>query len=355
MSSIAAKRIAVLLPSLRFGGAERVALNLSKALKSAGVSVDILLMSKQGEFLVEAEQQFQVTDLECNRTYKLPGRLLRYLRKQRPDVLIASFWKLNLCACLVRVFFPKVKVLLWEHSPPSTSKNSPKWLYALTASILYQLSSRVVAVSTGVYNDIERLSVGIRRKLVIIPNPINPPSVREPRVLRNSRVKRIISVGRLDEPKNPQLLLDAFALIFNRNLHLQIVGDGRFKEELVERSKRLGIEEHVNFLGYQANPYDFMLASDLLVVSSDREGLPTVIIEAMHCGLRVVSTDCGEGVRDILLGGRYGTIVPTKDKYGLARGIITELSKRRSVQEQKEGAQRFLPNIVVQRFLSLVS
>ena len=358
MTKPAPKKIALLLSGLKCGGAERVALNLSEAFKDEGLLVDILVMRKEGEFLSEAEKHYRVVDLACSRTYELPGKLFMYLLKRRPDVLLVSFWKLNLCACVVRILFPSLKLLLWEHSLPSKSKNSPKWLYAITASLFYQLSHKVVAVSAGVCNDIDRWSVGLRRKLVVIPNPIKPPNSRflNRRKLKGSDRRMVISVGRLEEPKNPQLLLDAFALVPKGcNATLQFIGDGRLRGELVQRSKALGIEGRVRFLGYQSEPYEYISAGDLLVVSSDREGFGNVIVEAMYCGLRVVSTDCGEGVRDILLNGRYGIIVPTQDKYALARAIEVELGGQHSFEQQRDGAQRFLPKVIVQRFLALIS
>jgi len=347
------RTIALLLPSLKFGGAERVALNLAKALKEAGAQVDFLLMSKEGEFLSEAESNFNVVDLKCNKTYKLPGKLLAYFIKRRPNVLLSSFWKLNLCSCLARMLFPTVRLLLWEHSPPSKSKNSPKWIYAVTASVIYQFSNKVVAVSTGVYKDIDKWTIGLRRKLLVIFNPITPP---DPQLLaqhRAAQTKQIIWVGRLDDPKNPGLLLEAFALVQEAcNTNLMFVGDGSLRCVLEQRSKELGLDERVKFLGFQANPYESIAVSDLLVLSSDREGLGNVIIEAMYCGLRVVSTDCGEGVHDILINNRYGTIVPIKDKYALARAIEFELKTPHSAESQIAGAQRFLPQVIAQQFMS---
>ena len=136
------KKIAFLLPSLKFGGAERVALNLAMALKAEGIQIDFLLMSLEGEFLAEAERHFNVLNLQCNKTYKLPGRLRVYLAANKPDALISSFWKLNLCACLARLFYPSTKLILWEHSPPSKSSNSPTWLYAITRQPLLSVEHK---------------------------------------------------------------------------------------------------------------------------------------------------------------------------------------------------------------------
>ena len=350
------KKIAILLPSLKFGGAERVALNLAMALKAEGIQIDFLLMSLEGEFLAEAERHFNVLNLQCNKTYKLPGRLRAYLARNNPDALISSFWKLNLCACLARVLNPSTKLILWEHSPPSRSSNSPTWLYAITASLLYRLSTRVVAVSTGVFKDIDRITLGLHRKLYVIFNPIIPPPAYLLSQPRRHLGKRVIWVGRLDGPKNPGLMLDAFTLVAKvSDVSLAIVGDGHLRSELEEKCKVLGLEQRVSFLGYLPEPYVEMGSSDLLVLSSDREGFGNVIVEAMLCGLRVVSTDCGEGVHEILLDDRYGTIVPQNDAFTLARAIENELLTPFDAQEQIAGAQRFLPKVIALQFMAAIS
>jgi glycosyltransferase involved in cell wall biosynthesis len=353
MANSSKNKIALLLPCLKFGGAERVALNLAKALRDSDAQVEILLMSKEGEFLEDAKTHFNVVDLKCNRTYKLPGKLLAYMWRERPNVLLSSFWKLNLCACAVKFLSPRHVLLLWEHSEPSKSKNSPKWLYAISSSVFYQLSDNIIAVSSGVHGDISRWTFGLQRKLKTIFNPIRPP---DPNLLlerRQSREKQILWVGRLDDVKNPGLLLEAFALMpMESNTTLLFVGDGKLRAGLEKRCRDLGLEDRVRFHGYHPNPYELMASSDLLVLSSNREGLPGVIIEAMYCGLRVVSTDCGKGIRDILLDGHYGTIVPPGDKFALAAAVETELQTPLAAEKQIRGAQRFLPHVIAEKFIA---
>jgi glycosyltransferase involved in cell wall biosynthesis len=349
------KKICILLPSFKFGGAERVALNLARALEDSGVRVVFLLMSREGELLCEAERDFPVIDLRCDRTYKLPFKLLSYFVRQRPDVLISSFWKLNLCSCLARIRFPSIRLLLWEHSQPSKSRNSPKWLYAISASILYRFADTVVTVSSAVYADVDRWTRGLRGRLVTIFNPIQPP---DPGLLhRRKRApgRQIVWVGRLDTRKNPVLALEAFAVAADAcDADLIFVGEGPMRRELEQRRGALGLEHRVSFTGYLANPYEVIAVSDLLLLSSENEGLPSVVIEAMYCGLRVVSTDCGTGVHDILLDNVYGTIVTSNDKVALARAIEAELASRWVPQFQIDGAQRFLPHVAAQQFLLAV-
>lgn len=346
-------RIAFLLSSLKFGGGERVALNLAHEFKVRGHHVDFLLMSMEGEFLREAEQHFNVVNLECNRTWKLPAKLAAYLWREQPNGLITSFWKLNLCGCLARILYPPVKLAVWEHSPPSRSNNSPTVLYAITASLFYRLATCVVAVSTGVRNDISRITIGLSSRLEVIFNAIPlPPDHANSQKQKETEFKRIVWVGRLDNPKNPALMLDAFArLPQDKPVVLEFVGDGPQRSSLEARTKALGLLGQVCFHGFKSNPYPLMQAADLLVLTSDREGLGNVLIEALYCGLPVISTDCGEGVHDILLNNVYGTIVPLGDVEALVQAITQALLRPINANQQILGAQRFRPELIAIQFL----
>lgn len=344
--------IAFLLPSLKFGGGERVALNLAHAFKLQGVRVDFLLMSLEGEFLNEAQINFRVIDLDCGRTWRLPCKLMVYLWRERPNGLISSFWKLNLCACLARLVYPWVRLALWEHSPPSLSRNSPTVLYSITTSILYVLATRVVAVSSGVESDIRRITIGMGERLKVIFNAITPPKDQNNRISSKER-QTVIWVGRLDTPKNPQLILDAFAkLPKDHNIILNIIGDGPLKHLMTKHAEDLGLSNMVRFLGFQPNPYNHMQEANLLVLTSDREGLPTVLVEALYCGLPIVSTDCGGGIRDILLDSVYGKIVPIGDADIIANAILQTLNNPPDSQNQIQAAQRFKPNLIAEQFLT---
>ena len=351
------KKVAILLPSLKFGGAERVSINLAKEMKSLGIAVDILVMSKEGEFLEEAEENFRVYNLRCNRTYKLPYRLLEYTWINRPDVVISNFLKLSLCACISRIFSPSVRLILWEHAPPSMQSFFSLCVYSLSASLFYQFSSKVVAVSRGVATDIAAITVGLKRKIVTIYNPIVPP---DDLLLKKSAVKisnspQIISLGRLESEKNPALLIQAFALLPDElNARLLMVGDGSQRKKLEQICIDLNIQKKVRFFGFTTDPYQLLINADLLVLPSNFEGFGNVIVEAMYCGLPVVSTDCPYGPRELLMNEQYGSLVPVNDKFAMARAIQYELENRRSPEVQKDAAQRFLPSVVVRQFLDLV-
>lgn len=353
-SAFVPKRVAILLPSLKFGGAERVAISLASALQDMGMEVSFLLMSHEGEFLHEAGARFDVVNLRCDKTWKLPFRLLAHFRRSRTDVLLSSFWKLNLCACIAKLLRPSLRLLLWEHSPISKSPNSPAALFAPTASLAYRCADVVVCVSSGVRDDIVQHSIGLRRRLAVVFNPIQPPPPGLVERGDGGIENWIAWVGRMTPAKNPGLLLEAFArLAATREVSLLYIGDGGERAELERRAAELGLLQRVEFAGFQADPYPLLVRCRLLVVSSDHEGFGNVLVEGLYCGLRVVSTDCGAGVHEILEG-RHGTIVPVGDAAALADAICLELDAPVDRAAQQEATRRFLPSVVARRFAELM-
>jgi glycosyltransferase involved in cell wall biosynthesis len=351
------KKIAFLLPSLKFGGAEKAVVTLADAFARNGYQIDMLLMSREGELLDGLPKEIRVIDLKCDRTFKLPFKIINYLTANRPQVLISSFFKLNVCVCLARMAVWNQKVVLWEHSYPSRTSIHSSATYMVGATALYWLATAVVGVSEGVTNDISRLTLGLDKKIHTIGNPIAPPSVPDvplTEVRESKDTVHLLSLGRLVPVKNHHLLLEAFALLSGSlACTLSIVGDGPLRAELEQSCSRLGINETVSFHGYQPNPYLFMVNCDVLVVSSVSEGLGNVVIEAFQVGLKVVSTNCGAGIRSILGEGRLGTISPAATPVALMQAIESELTQERSRKELQEAVRDYHPDKVAEKVRSL--
>ena len=141
--------------------------------------------------------------------------------------------------------------------------------------------------------------------------------------------------------KNQELIIRAYNKIKNRsNTKLLILGQGEKKEELQTLANNLGIGDDVIFLGWRKNPFNIISQCDLFVLSSDWEGLPLVIIEAMSFGIPVISTDCPSGPREILENGKYGVLVKPKDEDKLADAISKLLSDRQLRSELSELGKR---------------
>lgn len=346
-------KIAILLPDLRGGGAERVKLDLAHAFAAKGVAVEFVLLKAQGELLDEVEKHFVIHDLGCDRMRNVPRSLAQYLKLERPDVLVAAMWPLTVLApfalAMARV---KCRIIMSEHGVLSAQYKSWGRLHrvALRASMAagYRMGDVIVAVSSGVADDLAALSGLPRRMFTVIHNPVRrsaPASVEElagaERLWGVAAGARILTVGRFKAVKNHPLLLRAFSQMAQEDARLMLVGNGENEAELRQIADQLGISGRVIFAGFQQNPAPFYETADLFVLSSNNEGFGNVLVEALAVGTPIVSTKCPAGPEEILENGRYGTLTPVGDEAALAKAMSEALHAPNAPEELKKRAADF--------------
>jgi glycosyltransferase involved in cell wall biosynthesis len=334
-----AGRIALFLPLLAAGGAERATLALAAGLQGAGWPVELVLGRAAGPLLAEAPAGLPVVDLGAARLlHALPG-LVRHLRRTRPAVLLAALSHANILALLARALARvPTRVIVVEHSIFSVSQAGNPLrrarLMPLLVRRLYPRADAVVAVARGAADDLARAAGLPAGSVEVIPNPVVSPALLaracEPldHPWLGAGLPLLLHVGRLEPVKDQALLIRAFAqLRRERPARLLILGEGSLRGELEALVRRLGLEADVALPGFAANPFAWMARADLLVLSSRWEGLPSVLIEALACGCPVVATDCAPGVGEILEGGRLGRMVPPGDADALARAMAGTLDR----------------------------
>lgn len=330
---MAAERFALFLPDLGGGGAERVALALMQGFVERGYTVDLVLAERRGALLPLVPAGVEIVDLGAPKLRGAVMPLVRYLRARRPHALHAMMWPLPLLAVAARTIARvDTRIVASEHTTFSLKplRLRHRSVRRLTRLVYGRLDA-LIAVSAGVADDLAAF-VGIpRNRITVIHNPLLLPAKLPDPVIAAERwpvdTKRILAVGTLKIEKNYPLLLRALARARERiPASLLILGDGPLRGELEAEAERLGLRDAVVFAGFETDPWPFYAAADLFVLSSDAEGLPTVLIEAMHAGLPVVSTDCPNGPREILDGGRYGPLVPCGDDAALADAMLRQLT-----------------------------
>jgi glycosyltransferase involved in cell wall biosynthesis len=181
---------------------------------------------------------------------------------------------------------------------------------------------------------------------IVIPNAINEEFVRE--TFRGLRKKKIVSAGRLTSQKNFALLIEGFAKIANKHpdYKLVIYGDGPQKGKLQRLTKDLGISEKVEFPGYVNDFGDYIIDASLFVMSSNFEGMPNALMEAMALGLPCISTDCPSGGPKFLIkNGINGFLIPVGDVDKLANIIDLVLSDKKLSQKVGENAYSILEEL----------
>lgn len=199
----------------------------------------------------------------------------------------------------------------------------------------YPWATRVVAVSRGAADDLARSSGLPRDRIEVVYNPVITPGMRalarqapDHRWFTPGQPPVILGAGRLTRQKDFPTLIRAFAEVRrHRAARLIILGEGEERRGLEALVSELGLADDVALPGFRENAIAYMAGSALFVLSSAWEGLPTVLIEALAAGARVVSTDCPSGPREILQEGRLGALVPVGDAATLAEAMASTLDR----------------------------
>jgi glycosyltransferase involved in cell wall biosynthesis len=359
-------RLAFFLPSLTGGGAERVVVNLVEGITDRGWPVDIVLAAAEGELLDRLPPPVRLVDLRARRVIRSLSPLTRYLRRERPRALISSLSHANVVALwAARLARTATPVIVTVHNTMSQStRQSGALAGRLEPHLLrafYPWAARIVAVSQGAASDLARTSGLPRERINVIYNPVITPTVQ--RLIREApdhpwfgpgQPPVILGVGRLTRQKGFPMLIRAFAEVRRRrDARLIILGEGEGRPELEALVSELGLAGDVALPGFRDNALAYMAGSSVFVLSSSWEGLPTVLIEALAAGTRVVSTDCPSGPREILQDGRLGPLVPVGDVAALAKAIVEVLEQ--PVGSAPAGAlATFTSDAAVDHYLRLI-
>lgn len=326
-----------------------------------GYEVDLVLASRTGSLLPLIPAGVTVFDLGSPRLRHVVGGLARYLKTRRPDALHAMMWPSPVIAVVARSFARVgTRIIGSEHVVLS---KTPMGLASRTARALtrwaYLKADRLIVVSRGVGQDLSAF-VGIpNNRITTIHNPLMLPET-----LPDSDVaagywhhgtRRVLAVGELKVEKNYPLLLRAMALLRTRDaVSLLILGEGTLEQELRRQVASEGLEGQVIFAGFVHDVWPFYAAADVFVLSSDVEGFGNVLVEAMHAGVPVVSTDCASGPREILADGEFGTLVPCDDPAALAQALDATLSAPRDSERLRRRAQALSGSDPVDKHLAVM-
>jgi len=334
-------KVAIFLPSLNGGGAERAMLNLAHGFSSYGYKVDLVLAQAKGPYLNDVHQAVQLVDLKAGRVLTSLPALVRYLRRERPKALISALNYANVVALWARRLagIPS-RVLVNEQNTISRSAhNSSRWRQRMVPHFMrrfYSWADYVVGNSQGVADDLSQVTGLPRERIKMLYNPVVTPEVQERAWapldhpwFETDQPPVVLAVGRLVKQKDFPTLIRAFAAVQqNRPARLMILGEGPDRPALEALIREFGIADSVSLPGFVDNPYAYMSRASLYVLSSRWEGLPTVLIEALYCGVPVIATDCPSGPREILANGRYGVLIPMGDVPAMAQAIEDGLAGR---------------------------
>ncbi len=370
-------RVMFFISSLEGGGAERVMVNILSHIDKKRIEPILVLLypfenSPYREFLSE-DVKVAVVKRKSDNALEILKQLVAFMKvvhKQKPQAILSMLTHNNIMAILAGMIF-RIRTIICEHIPLSevikTKEGKKILIFPVRplVKILYRFANRIITVSEGIKSDlVEKFNIS-DSKIKAIYNPINferinkisADTVEHP--FFEDYVPIVIAIGRLAEQKNFTMLIRAFGRTVTKlDARLIILGEGPERAILERLIVALGLSEKVSLVGFQSNPYSFLSNSDVFVLSSLYEGLPMVILEAMACGLPVISTDCKSGPREILKNGRYGLLVPVGDEVALSEGIL-KLLKEGELRERlarlgKERAMEFSTDKIIKQYENVI-
>ena len=330
------------LPSLD-GGIGRVTYLLAKGLHEKGKRVEVWSAKPKSGYANELENILKVRYIGTGSVSSSFFRLLLQLRKRPTSNLISASFHANCISLIASIFSPKsTEFIIADHPSLDSALKElsiiERVFWKILILLLYPIANKHVAVSRGVASAMSKYGKIKYSKINIIPNPVitddifNQSSVSIKHSFFDLKEPLILFVGRLSEEKDLTNLIYAFKKVQAKiPSRLLIVGDGPDRKKLEKLVDNKNLNARVSFLGHQNNPYPYFAKSDLFVLSSTREGLPTVIIEALAFGLKIVSTDCQSGPREILNDGKYGMLVEQSNNTALSKSIVFSLETSKPI------------------------
>ncbi|HEY5794010.1 MAG TPA: glycosyltransferase [Bosea sp. (in: a-proteobacteria)] len=355
------------IPSFAGGGAERIFVRLANHFSEAGVPIRFIVNRAQGPLRDLLSQDIELVELGARRSRNALSRLTGFFWRERPGTVVVGLTFNNLTALLARLLSgSRSRLIICERNQLSfvLQQSGPLRRFAIRALIrmLYPRAQAVTAVSGGVARDVARIAGIPIERIAVIPNP--PPDETEIAAARASTPPHpwfvdggtvLVAIGRLVPQKRYDLLIAALALLREHvPARLIMLGEGPELSRLQTLAQSHGVADAVCFPGFALNRLDYLVRVNLYVLSSDYEGFPNALIEAIACGAPVVSTDCaGDGPREILgpLLGR--ALVPAGDAQALAAAMLTELQSPPAPEALAETARRYSLQSIAKSFLGL--
>lgn len=342
-------------------------LDIAIGIAERGLAVDLILVRAEGPYLELLPPEVRLVDLAAQRALTSVPRLVRYLRRQRPSVLIATLPETSVIAMVaMKLVGVPVPLIVRRASNFTMEYASSGFKERMTLKIekaMLPSATAVVVNSPGVAEDLNRRAPRASDRVRVIHNPVVWPDHLERAAmpvdhawLEDPQTPVVLSAGRLVSPKDHATLLRGFAEVATmRPARLVLLGDGPQRDDLTKLAEELRIAHVVDFAGFQINPIAYMSKAAVFVLSSEYEGSPNVLIQAMACGTQVVSTDCPSGPREILEGGRWGRLVPVADMHALAAAIIAAIDNPIDAAQLMFRANDFCAESSIDGYLDVIS
>ena len=338
-------KLVFITPGMTFGGAERVISILANLWCDMGHDVSMFITSSNKPSVYKLNEKINVEyydDYKENNVshFKLISSIRKFVNKEKPDCVL-SFIN-DVCAYTIIALMGKnIPIIYSERNDPN--KTNQRKVDKIFRKIVELGASHIVFQTEGAK---QCYSKKVQRKSSIILNPVELNRIPD-RKKEDIDYSEIVTVARLEPQKNQELLIDAFNLVSKKHqdVVLKIYGEGSLKNKLQNKIDELGLKDKVFLMGAKQDVLEWIKESYCFVLTSDFEGLPNSLIEAMCMGIPCISTDCSPGGARQLLGNDRGLIVPCGDKDRLAEAINMYLEQKDIAMQYGEAAYKLREEI----------
>lgn len=363
-----AMSVAIYLHDLAGGGVERQSLIIAEEFRRHGADVTLVLHRLRGQLIDQVPSGLRVVDLNSSRTLMDIPRLVGFLRKEKPDILLSNVDLNNIAALLAKgISFSNTKIVICQHNTiSSTFGQGENKLYryvGLSYRMLAPLISRAVAVSGGLAAELHRIAGLPQENVITINNPVVGPDFQaraeeegDHPWFHEPERPVFVTAGRLVPQKDHGTMLQALATHRLRfDSRLIVLGSGPLRDSLTSQAARLGLSDHIDFHGFESNALPFIRQADAFLLSSRCEGFGNVLVEALGCGTPVISTRCEYGPAEILDDGRYGVLVEPGNPTALAHAMdqVSTLRERFPATVLRQRAEEFSYAACASRYMAM--
>ena len=325
-------RIVFIEHSFDGGGAEKVSAILMRFLCKEGHDVHLVLVGDTGSLSFLIPEAAKVHTLGIKHTRNAFLKLALKIREIKPDVVYSSLARTTILSVFAQIFF-KSKIVARYPSMPEMEKKDGSlsgWRYFLM-KLFYKRVDIIIAQTDEMKHDLENCYAIDPSKIVVIHNPVDAEyldsCVAEKENPFSKDELNIVSIGTVYPVKGYDVLIQALKIVKEKRkkVVLHIIGSDYkgYMTELINLINILELKENVRFTGFMRNPYIMLKYSDLFVLSSRREGLPNVILEAQYFGKPVIATRCVPVIDRLIDDGVNGYVVDVDDAAGLSSAILT--------------------------------
>ncbi len=347
------KRVLFVTHMLAAGGAARIVALVLKYLNRQRFEPFLVVFQDRFDFPVP--EDVRIVCLHKRGIFALPSLVLQLARiyeREKPDTVVSTVEWVDVIALLAKKLSrvkPKLLVNVVSHTSSNLKQSFLSRLLRLAIPRLYPQANAAICISRGVANDlvtefkVPSHKIRIAYGLIDFEHILNLAKEEVDHPYFTSKEMPIITtMGRLEVEKGHAYLLRAFAQVTtNLSCQLAILGEGKERTVLEKLTEQLGIGRQVDFLGFQQNPFKYLARSDVFVLPLLYEGFALAIIEAMACGIPVISTRCPCGPDETITDGVNGLLVPVADETSLAEAMLRLLKhKNLAVKLAQAGRKR---------------